>query len=65
MNKFLELAILFPLPSLILKILLVQAFASTAGGLRNRNAATFSLLKKDASLFFNFACGETRKKRGS
>ena len=34
-------------------------FASSAGGLRNRNAAAFSPLKKFAAHFFNPAFGVT------
>jgi hypothetical protein len=40
-------------------------FASTAGGLRNWNAAAFSTLKKYASHFFNFAKGETVEKEAA
>ena len=31
---------------------IIIAFASTAGGLRNRNAAAFTFLKKYAGAFF-------------
>jgi hypothetical protein len=41
------------------------AFASTAGGLRNRNAAAFSALKKYASHFFNPAFGGTAEKEAA
>jgi hypothetical protein len=41
------------------------AFASTAGRLRNRSAATFSPLKKFASHFFNYAFGVTGEKEAA
>jgi hypothetical protein len=41
------------------------AFASTAGGLRNWNAAAFSTLKKYASHFFNPAFGGTVEKEAA
>jgi hypothetical protein len=42
-----------------------QAFASTAGGLRNWNAAVFSPLKKYASHFFNSDFVETDEKKAA
>jgi hypothetical protein len=41
------------------------AFASTAGGQRNRNAATFGSLKKLASHFFNPHCVWTEPKEAA
>ena len=42
-----------------------MAFASSAGGLRNRNAAVFVSLKKYAPHFFNTALGGTKTKNAA
>jgi hypothetical protein len=41
------------------------AFASTAGGLRNSNAAPFASFKKSASHFLNPAFGVTKPKEAA
>jgi len=41
---------------------LIESFASTAGGLPNRNAAAFSPLKKYDAHFFNYAFCITAEK---
>jgi hypothetical protein len=43
----------------------LDVFASSAGGLRNCNAAAFASFKKIAAYFLNPACGVTEPKEAA